>query len=136
MSCGVSSCKNKAKLYGVCGRHKSYAFECSDIDFQTDLARYRKIYEEFQKEDYVLISQGHNILDIQTIWGNNIYGMKSGDYPSHLAKAGRLYDELRKIGIDMSSKYNGNLVSNAMTRITHSISDSNCNCMICGLVTH
>lgn len=125
MKCGVPSCKYRAKLYGVCGLHKNYAYTWNDIQFQKDMKVYENLIADLVREDDELRSKGYDILEIES------YLSGKDSLPEHLKVAGKLIEKIPKYTRELQKRYDHYLVNNAMARVMHSY--LNCNCELCGL---
>ena len=124
MKCGVPSCRYRAKVYGVCGIHKTYAYISNDKEFQRDMKIYENLLSQIVQEDNELQSKGHDILEIESY-------LSKRTFPEHLKVAGKLIERISQFVAQMEKKYDPYLVGNAITRIQHSYFD--CNCEICSL---
>ena len=132
MSCGVDSCRRRAKQFGVCGVHKKYKYLCREPAFQTDMEAYRQLFVNLVQESDKLEAQGHNILAIQSCWESNLCGPRKHPFPNHLKVAGELFEQLVPTIEAMQKKYDPQLVSNVAIRIRHSEGPP-CACSYCRL---
>lgn len=135
MKCGVSSCRYKAKNYGVCGVHKKWAFTSSDKNFNKDLKVYRKLFENYLLECAKLEAKGLSIMQIQSSYNYNLCGPAPAQFPAHLEGAGLALEKLNPQILAMQQIYDTNLVSNAVHRVGDSLVNPNCGCPLCSLGT-
>lgn len=133
MKCGKEGCRYQAKIYGVCGHHKSLAFQYDTKSFQAHMKNYNDVMKEYKKETDRLEEEGINILDIQACFENGLTNGKTKEYPPHFKKMGELLENQLKMIEELQEIYDPYLVSNVTSRISHKVLTENCSCLLCSL---
>jgi hypothetical protein len=131
MKCGVSTCRYRAKRFGVCGVHKKWSY--TDENLAADTEDFRRLITELKIESAKLESAGINILGIQSCWNMNLCGPRTQEFPEHFKKIGMLFEQMISMILDLQKRHDTYLVSNYCDRIRHSILDPGCDCQICNL---
>jgi hypothetical protein len=128
--CGKPGCLNRSHQFGVCGRHKTYAFVCNDKLYQIMVNQMKETIQLLKQEDAIL---GDDILNVQAAFGNNIAGPQVRPFLPRYQTAGRMLLKIRTDILDYQRHIDADLVCNTSTRLRHSLlSDGNiCNCSYC-----
>lgn len=138
--CGYSDCKCPAKKFGVCGRHKNYAYKYDDSQFLKDMAEYEKEVIKYRDAANEIQRNGGNILGIQAFYENNLCQRPVREFNKEYKDAGESLELMLKMINEITEKYapGTSLASNAAVRIYHKIlgyQDIICDCCICSLGT-
>jgi hypothetical protein len=134
--CGVATCKAKVRQFGVCGRHKKWAWKSEEEDFLSDLENYRVLTEEFDRQ-LNLLDNENDIIGIQKYWAPNdrakpnLSNPPCREFAPEFKDVGEALAKMLTVYHEMAGKYDSALVYNACTRVRHSFND--CECQICQL---
>ena len=119
-------CKNKAKMYRVCGVHKTWAIDGSGIPgFEEDLQILRECLKIYKKEGDGLEQAGVNILDFQSS-GNVLPAIIRGDLssvPESHMKMVLGFKSFKGHVFEMWTRYDNYLVSNNVQLLKMAIND-------------
>ena len=134
MICGVPRCNHSTKKYGVCGRHKQWAYTLDDSLFNNLLDTYEILMTQLVAETKRLQAIDIDVQDIRKYVNNYTINMNIAELPEHYKIAATLIGSMDKVLSNLNKLYDPLLVYNATMRARHQSGISgNCICKHCML---
>lgn len=129
--CGVGKCKLLSNKYGVCKKHKKFAYKLDDPDFISDINHYAILYQYYETEIHTLEINGFQYIrtHYDSSWTHNSIEGQGNLSPTIMSKIITLKEKMDVLENSMKNKYNNTLVDNAIKRISHSFVC--CSCILC-----
>ena len=127
MNCGYPDCKCKAKIYGVCGRHKNYPYTHNTKEYMADMDNHAKIIFKYKEACDEIERRGGSVLGIQVGYDNNLCGPRTRTLPPVYERAAQALEEITNHIRRMQAKYNDiagkDMISNSSSRLLQKILD-------------
>lgn len=122
--CGVKTCYNPKERFGVCGRHKTYAYQPS-----FPIKSLESLVDKYLIESSQLEKEGIDVLKIQSYYQS--LTNRTNNFPPRLERFGNLLESIQKESLRLQQEYDPYLISNYLTRLLHA--NRRCECFICSL---
>lgn len=127
MNCGYPGCRCKAKIYGVCGRHRMYPYTHNTQEYLDDMITHRKIIIKYKEACDEIVRQGGSVLGIQVGYDNNLCGPRTRTLPDVYERAAQALEATSAHIEMMQSKYDDvagkSMIANSSSRECQNILD-------------